>query len=463
MVAAELRPIGIDLLYPTPSTQQLQEAFKGRSLRDLPSPAAVIDRAILEVNCYQMLENCQALDISLRPHTKTHKLQVGETTKDVKFVVSTIAEIEGLRETLLNKKLQGKQINILYGLPLPPSACTRLASLAKELGPQTISVLIDHVDQLNESERFLQLSGQPLQVFLKIDTGYHRAGLDSNSQGFSNLLTYVSSLQKSGSVNLVGLYSHAGHSYGSNSNNEALEFLLTELEELKKAAHKAITILNEAFFPKLTLSVGATPTASSIKALLEDVPSSRSDSVSKLQRLVSRINQDFTLELHAGVYPILDMQQLATQAMPLTTSDVALTILTEVNSLYPHRSPPEALIAAGSLALGREPCKSYPGFGIVSDWGFPPSVTTQGKRKEMRSGWQVGRISQEHGILTRDPEAFELEDGWPLDLEVGQKVRIWPNHACIAGAMFGFYLVVDSRLEGREDEVIDVWVRWRGW
>lgn len=32
----------------------------------------------------------------------------------------------------------------------------------------------------------------------------------------------------------------------------------------------------------------------------------------------------------------------------------------------------------------------------------------------------------------------------------------------VAGAGFGWYLVVDSSLPG-QDEVVDVWVRWRGW
>jgi len=57
---------------------------------------------------------------------------------------------------------------------------------------------------------------------------------------------------------------------------------------------------------------------------------------------------------------------------------------------------------------------------------------------------------------------MEAVEAWPgaeeSKLEVGQKVRIWPNHACISGAGFGWYLVVDGG-----DEIVDVWPRWRGW
>lgn len=80
---------------------------------------------------------------------------------------------------------------------------------------------------------------------------------------------------------------------------------------------------------------------------------------------------------------------------------------------------------------------------------------------EAHAGWQVGRISQEHGILVwggDDGGSGSMADAEESKLEVGQKIRIWPNHACIAGASFGWYLVVDGG-----DEIVDVWLRWRGW
>ena len=71
-----------------------------------------------------------------------------------------------------------------------------------------------------------------------------------------------------------------------------------------------------------------------------------------------------------------------------------------------------------------------------------------------RSGWRVAKVSQEHGILRAEKEAS--------DLKVGQTVRIWPNHACVAGAGFPFYTVVDSAVEGGK-RVVDVRARCNGW
>ena len=145
----------------------------------------------------------------------------------------------------------------------------------------------------------------------------------------------------------------------------------------------------------------------------------------------------------------------------LVWNDLAFTILAEVASLYPGRGPngsPEALVGAGCIALGREPCKAYDGWGILSPWNRKGKGEIGAEGPEMYQGWCVGRVSQEHGILVC-PGGKEAGE----ELEVGQKVRIWPNHACIAGAGFGWYLVVDSGLDGREDEIVDVWPRWRGW
>ncbi len=140
---------------------------------------------------------------------------------------------------------------------------------------------------------------------------------------------------------------------------------------------------------------------------------------------------------------------------------MALTIVSEIASLYPSRGAnwtTEALLASGSLALGREPCKSYSGYGIISPWNRPDAREPK-EGPEEYTGWYVGKVSQEHAVLVWGGRPEEEQK-----LEVGQKVRVWPNHACVAGAGFGWYLIVDGRREGNlKDEIIDVWPRWRGW
>ena len=344
-------------------------------------------------------------------------------------------------------------------------------------------MLVDHPSQLEVAPAFKRATGGPLQLFVKIDTGYHRAGLEFTTKAFGNLMHSIFSLEETGTVTLVGFYSHAGHSYGGSAESDAINLLIEEIQGLEKAVAQAIVYRQRYEHsqtrsvghsqPRYVLSVGATPTATSLQNFLsftaQSPPTDTEQSLIRAEALIESVKTSgFTLELHAGVYPFLDMQQLATKASPsaavkgsasqestITTADIALTVITEVASLYDDRESPEALIAAGSLALGREPCKSYSGWGMVSAWGMPSTSNVEG-----RSGWQVGRISQEHGILTKDTNASSE----PMELMIGQKVRIWPNHACVAGAGFGWYLIVDSSLpDDRQDEIVDVFVRWRGW
>ncbi|KAL8694628.1 MAG: hypothetical protein Q9218_000723 [Villophora microphyllina] len=460
MTASSLRS-----LCPSPSVAELQESFVGKRLQDMFTPAAVVDRAIVRRNCAQMLEACAFLDVSFRPHVKTHKtvevtrLQVGGSSRDVKIVVSTVAEADLLLEYLLECQSNGRCVNILYGIPIPPSAVQRLAQLGKRLSPGSVSVLIDHHDQLKTLNVFKEVTGYPLHVFIKMDTGYGRAGVTHETSEFSQLISRllgngdISSHMKFVAQFSVPRYSHSGHSYAGSTAPEAMDLLVEEIERLSQASNHIRSLHPDTAHEPLILSVGATPTATSIQNLVQ-----HDSSQQNLGKCIQKVkaNHD-VLELHAGVYAFLDLQQLATQASPsasmlstglwLSTTDIAFTVFAEVASVYGERESPEALIAAGTLALGREPCKSYQGWGIVSNWGITPTLPNS------RSGWQVGRISQEHGILNHEAGYY----GDVARLTVGQTLRVFPNHACVAGALFSWYLVVDSDLpQSKHDEIVDL-------
>ena len=314
----------------------------------------------------------------------------------------------------------------------------------------------------------------PIPILIKIDVGYHRAGVVPGSKSLADLLQAVAD---SNHVKLAGLYAHMGNSYSSSSPTDALDFLAAELEGVADAASQALStpasLRNSP--SRLTLSVGATPTASSAQNLLR----SSSREAERVKAILNDLTGSFHVELHAGVYPLLDMQQHATHARPstalvnsegmresasaMTLNDLGLRILVEVLSLYPQRSVPEALIGAGTFALGREPCKSYQGWGVISP-GFggnnqTPQVAKSTFNEADQTGWIVGRISQEHGILTWQGPREKL--WWP---HVGDKLLVWPNHACVAGLGFDWYLVVDSDHGCRENTtIVDVWLRCRGW
>lgn len=86
------------------------------------------------------------------------------------------------------------------------------------------------------------------------------------------------------------------------------------------------------------LTVGATPTATAAQNMLSGSPRA-----AEFKTLLNRLKEAYTVELHAGVYPLLDMQQVATHARPvsgrssLTKASVGMKVLLEISSVYDER------------------------------------------------------------------------------------------------------------------------------
>lgn len=61
-------------LYPLSSKGELQKLFVGKRLKDVATPAAVLDISKLKKNCDRMLEAVEELKFGWRAHIKTHKV-----------------------------------------------------------------------------------------------------------------------------------------------------------------------------------------------------------------------------------------------------------------------------------------------------------------------------------------------------------------------------------------------------
>ncbi|ANZ74570.1 BA75_00187T0 [Komagataella pastoris] len=405
----------------------LSKQYLGKKVADLPTPSYLVERSKFQRNCERMLCSARRLNAPFRAHIKTHKtlegtsLQLGVNTdseyKTDRIVISTLQEGWGI----LPLVKQGLISDVHYSLPVVKS---RLAEL--ELYSFEVPHLRLMVDDIGQLEMLVQYSKEESKlairwsVFVKIDMGTKRAGLTYDSQELKDLLDQLLNSEAKDYVSLYGFYCHAGHSYGSGDKAEATNFLLQEIENANNAARVAKKIDDTL---QLVLSVGATPTAHA----------SAEWEAPDLGQLAG------VLELHAGNYPCCDLQQVATNCV--TLDDVSAYVLAEVVSHYLNRNnktPGEQLINAGVIALARE-FSSIPGHGVIVD----PSTY---------GDWIVGKLSQEHGIL------FPSEEGSNCEfIPLGTKIKIVPQHNCIAAAAFPWYFVIE------EDTVVDIWVPFHGW
>lgn len=63
------------IFYPTSPKEALVKEFVGKSIADVPTPAAVMNVAAARRNCERMLEAAKKLDLGWRAHVKTHKVR----------------------------------------------------------------------------------------------------------------------------------------------------------------------------------------------------------------------------------------------------------------------------------------------------------------------------------------------------------------------------------------------------
>jgi D-serine deaminase-like pyridoxal phosphate-dependent protein len=370
-----------------------------RILNDLSTPAFVVDRLALNRNCARMREKAQSSGVSFRPHVKTHKsVEIGRIQHDGgtgPITVSTLAEAEGFAA-------EGFR-DITYAFPLAPSRdkLDRVRTLAAKI--ERLSVLIDSELALRALEEYAASNGIVFDVFLKVDCGYHRAGVDPSSPDSVHL---AMGMARSEGVRFQGLLTHAGHSYNARDIAEVRRVAAEESACLSRfRALLATEGLGEA-----KRSIGSTPTLS--------------------------VTERFTDcdEVRPGNYVFYDAFQATIGSCSL--DDVAVSVLATVVGSYPERG--SVIVDAGALALskdiGPEHVEPQFGYGIVCDLDLKPIPM------------RVEALSQEHGKLSG-----------VAHLPVGTKVRIIPNHSCLTAAMFDRYAVVDR---GR---VVDEWRPVRGW
>jgi D-serine ammonia-lyase len=130
----------------------------------------------------------------------------------------------------------------------------------------TILLILDNEAQLAalEEMRLKQQGLQPWGIFIKVDVGYHRAGLPPDSPRLQTLLQRV---LHSSAVKLCGFYGHAGHSYDSTSLADARDTLDKEVSQVVAAAK----LVSNQQSP-IILSFGSTPTAHVVDSIRKIAP-----------------------------------------------------------------------------------------------------------------------------------------------------------------------------------------------
>lgn len=371
-------------------------------LENLKTPSLILDANRMRHNAERITARARSLNVALRPHVKTHKcveiarLQTAGNAGGI--MVSTLAEAEYF--------LENGFTDITYGVPIEAGKFNEAIRLAK--ASERFSVLTDDAataESLNEAARGENIK---LDVFVKIDCGYHRCGVEPDAP---EAVAIPRLITDSSNLNFAGILTHAGHSYHAATSEELLAIARTERDSMSELAQR----LKDESLDVRTVSIGSTPTMSAIDHL------------------------DGITEFRCGNYIFYDAFQATLGSCSF--DDCALTVLTAI--VHRDFSRGKIVIDAGAIALSKDrgavEFDAHCGYGRVLDLA--------GVDLNLR----VNRLSQEHGeIEVGDAEILQR-------LKVGSRLRILANHSCLTAAQHAHYHV----LEG--DKIVDCWEIGRGW
>lgn len=356
------------------------------TLSQLPTPALLLDLEVMEANVTRMAERADALGVALRPHLKTHKcVEIAERQRALGARGVTVATLAEARTFVAH----GFD-DLTWAFPV---ILTRMAEV-RELAAQATMRLV--VDSREAVDALIGL-GVPLHVWLKVDCGYHRAGVDP---GGELVVTLARAIDGAPHLTFDGILSHSGHAYRGPTRAEVVAAAVEERETMVRCAER----LRAAGIGVPAVSVGSTPSMAVIDHL------------------------DGVDEARPGNYVFYDRTQVLLGSCAVR--DCAVTVLASVVSCQPGAD--HAVTDAGALALSKD----------VGRHDAPRP--TMG---ELYADYAAGRLdadarlvslSQEHGVVS-------------APRSVGSRVRILPNHSCLTVACFDAFDVV------RGEQVVDRW------
>lgn len=373
------------------------------SILELPTPALLLDQTILERNLTRMQDRANTFGVALRPHIKTHKcIEIANHQLELGargITCSTLYEVDQFVAAGFN--------DITLAVPLVPIHIEHILELSDKA---TIRVLIDSLDMLERLES-IERGGERLHVWLKIDCGHHRAGVDPRSPHAEKL---VRALSESKNLFFDGILTHAGHSYGAKNRADLLVFAEQERSVMAEFAEK----MRSKGYKIPSVSIGSTPTMSVAE------------------------NLDGINEIRPGNYAFYDYTQVMLGSCGI--SDCALTVLASVVSHQPGAS--HFVVDAGALALSKDTGPVH--ISNDMDMGI---IFEDYDRRRLQAHVQLKFLSQEHGkVLLSDPLVMGMQ------YKVGDRVRILEHHSCLTAANFDYYYVVKGY------DVVERWKIHRG-
>ncbi|RUA35360.1 MAG: alanine racemase [Bacteroidetes bacterium] len=354
---------------------------------DLTKPTLLLDEKKCKQNIENMISRANQFNCNLRPHFKTHQsLIVGNWFRDLGITQCAVSSLE-----MAKYFFNGGWTDITVAFPLNILEHTIVNDLA---GKIKLNLCVESFETVKALNEFLE---HPVGIFLKIDAGYHRTGLDA--ENFTEIEAILKALESNHLITIKGFLQHAGHTYGAKGK--------AEIDEIHTYTSEKMIKLKDHFlkkYPDVIISNGDTPTCS-----------------------VSE-NFEHIEEMRPGNFVFYDVMQAEIGSCQY--DDIAVAMACPAVAKHADRN--EVIIYGGAVHFSKDRIEKDGKtiYGLIAEekengWGNPIS------------GWYVKKLSQEHGTIHVPDEAFD-------QIKIGDLLYILPIHSCLTGNLMSKYYTLDG-------------------
>lgn len=356
----------------------------------ITKPSLVLNEKICKQNIRRMHEKALRNNVDFRPHFKTHQSKVvGRWFRErgiSKITVSSLEMATYFAEDDWNDITVAFPVNILeYEL---------INLLAAKIDLNLVVESVQHVEALS---KFIKSN---VNLFIKIDTGYHRTGIASKH--VAEIEKILKEIERYDKMNFYGFLDHAGHSYYAKSK--------ADIHKIHKESIQELLALKKYFigsFPNLKLSTGDTPSCS--------------------------IAEDFTAvnEIRPGNFVFYDLTQVAISSCRV--DQIAVAMACPIVAIHEDRN--EIIIYGGAAHFSKDVLiddldgKSY-GYLVESKGNTWGDIIPQAFLK---------KLSQEHGTIVAPMEYIKRK-------AIGDIVYILPVHSCMTALAMREYISTDAKI-----------------
>ena len=346
------------------------------------TPTLVINKTISLNNLDRMIDVAKKNNLVLRPHFKTHQsIEIGTWFKEKGVTSITVSSIS------MAKFFSSEWNDITIAFPLNILEIDKLNLMIRG---NRVKLLIDSISSLKILDSKLEDS---IEIYLKIDVGYNRAGLKVEEK--HKIKSIIEFCKTSKKISFLGFLAHFGDSYKSKNKMEIKTVFQKSIEKIK--------VLSDGF-PNYRISIGDTPTSSTIKKY-----------------------PDFINEIRPGNFIFYDLAQYKIGSCEI--DDIAIRMICPVVSIYEERE--EVLIYGGSVHFSKDRLRENESdiFGYVY-YGEVWDVSN-------KIGY-IKSLSQEHGIVKLEKK---------IDIKIGDQLNVIPVHSCLTVDKMGAFYESGKRVE----------------